>query len=178
MATKQQINLRIDADTKRLWEEYVADSHVHESVTGLIRVAVANEITGSAGGATDENGDTAHMGEVLDGLRHIQTDLSDLRTRMRSVERAVEHRPDLMEVATDLFGRLPTEEPGTEPWEARVASYTPEEHTVWPGTPRALAEAVEETESVVRDALERLQADTHRVRVTEVGGEPRWWRSE
>lgn len=174
MSAKTQINLRIDPATKGAWEEYVDGSRVFESLTALIRVAVEKEINGRED-ATPE-GAPVNLSGVEDSLRRIERGVGDLETRMRSVERAVEERPDLQEVGNALYDVLPTEEPGTEPWEARAASYSDEDAVVWPGTERALAERVEEAESIVREALERLQSNTHTVRSKRVGGERRWWR--
>lgn len=176
MAEREQINIRVSPSTKRAWEEYVADSFAHNSITGLIRVAIANEIDGSKS-SQDSADHTDDLAEILESVRRVENDLTDLGTRVRSIERKVERRPDIMKLATEVFDRLPTTKPGTEEWQAKVARYSPDQSTVWPGTVEAIAAALDSDERDIRDALERLQSDTYNVQNVTVAGENRWWRS-
>ncbi len=162
---------------KEQWEAAIEDHPEARTLTDLIRISVTHELYDRQ--ATDETvSDDPKLGEILEGVRSIQSAQEDLTSRIDQLEREVKHRPEVTNMAGRIYDRLPDLKPGIEDWKLHVERYRPEEYTVWPGTVEALAEALEEPEYRVREGAEYLAENDIDVRTETVGGEERFWRIE
>lgn len=179
MGERKQLNITVDADDKEAWKEYAEKNPNTESLTQLIKLAVLHEMESDEPEMpASSSKDSDDLGEILQEVRGIRSDMNVLTTRIEAIERSVERSPEKSKVAQRIWDVLPTEEPGTTAHEALVAQDRTGDKVPY-ATVGNLADRLGETESVVRDALTRLQDDMHPfVRVTEWNGSDVYWRDE
>lgn len=186
-----RVNAEVSKEKREKWKEYAQEEpNADGNLSRLIRYSVEKEI------ARDESPDNGANEEVLTKIGELGTQLSEiserigsLEARMSRVEEMAREEPEIGEVTGELFDLLPQIEPGTEEWKRKDRDLHQElEHTEsesirqkylgWNGTVDSLSEALDESEYVVRKALEKLQTDTHLVRSTEHDGETRFYKVE
>ena len=179
MRENKQINLVVNNEQKAKWEGY-ADEHPEvSSLSHLIRLSVQKEMMGAHDPQPQESAtDDSRIDEVLEVVRGIDTRLKELETRTRAIEREVEHRPEIHELTKDVFEVLPDAEIGTRKQEAKASTWTPDQATVWTGSPEDIAFKLKESKRRVDKALEQLMEDSSLVKSRIVNGNELYWRVE
>lgn len=172
---KVQINILVQPDRKKKWQEYAADEH--GSLTHLIRHSVEREIAGAndpaqSGGIPDNLSET--LTELETGNEGIQRELRGVKRELRDVKAAVE-KPDqsIREVANKVLDVLPQEQDEAEYMATHEPSPTGkyDEERV-PATVDQLTEELGEPEDVIVEALDMLESETHMIR----SDEGHYWR--
>jgi hypothetical protein len=142
-----------------------------DSLSHLVRLAVSKEIAGSEGnGPRGVNDDlAAHMAELVDQNQDVVERLKSLEARLGTVEQSLQEDPDIQKLANEVFAVLPTAD-DIEDWEAPqnpLPNKLPEAQggpIVYSGDPSDIADLLDVSDLKVRKALDKVQADTARVR--------------
>lgn len=188
MVDRTRINLVVSPDKKERWEDYIDKSPEYNTMADLIRTSVAHEIADRPNSGPSEEL-SIQLAEVVDGLDEVTDRLINIDKRLRNLENQSIRDPDLDQLTGELFSHLPDVRPGTQQWEqelqtrrdqlqAAQAGHEPDEEgtrrsiKAWEGTAEDLAIALNESPSIVRQALDQLMSDTHLVRKTDDG---RYW---
>lgn len=188
MVDRTRINLVVSSDKKERWEDYIDESPEYSTMADLIRTSVAHEIADRQNSGPSEEL-SIQLAEVVDGLDEVTDRLINVEKRLRNLENQSIRDPDLDRLTGELFSHLPDVRPGTRQWEqelqtrrdqlqAAQAGHEPDEEGIrrstkaWEGTAEDLAIALNESPSIVRQALDQLMSDTHLVRKTDDG---RYW---
>ena len=187
MAEKAQINFQVNEDQRERWKQAAEADRSHNSMSQFIRTAVEEKIADDGSSSEPQDGpDVARILEKLDNLDDIQDTLNHIDRRLRDVEQEVEHDPAIEYLASELFDLLPDAQPGTQEWrnemgnrldylQAAEDGQEPDEEgarravEAWKGTPRGLANALNEPSHLVKQALEQLMRNTAVVRRTDDG---------
>lgn len=178
---KDSVNLWVDPEQKARWEAYLEEETGVQYLSQLIRMAVENEI--SETGPTDvtipaclEN----QLQEVTDTVQQFERNVQRIDERLVAIEQAVRDDPEIRDLANRIFDLLPTHEELTEYEQlvAQAGSRPPEtvESAVHSGRVTDIAGHLEETEHRVRQALDKLQQDMHRVHTTQIDDEQRYYK--
>lgn len=182
-----RVNFVLPKAKRNRWDEFVEENPEYSTRTDLIQTAVAHEIAGAHGnnGGPDTNELAIQMGELMDKMDDMMDRFGAMESDLQALKSETRKEPEIGKLATEVYQRLPDEEPGTEVWEAernkreqfRTRDTEAEaSYQAWLGTPHGLAEALNEPEYRIRDAIDKLLTDTHSVRETELHGETRYWR--
>lgn len=187
MAEKAQINFQVNEDQRERWKQAAEADRSHNSMSQFIRTAVEEKIADDGSSSEPQDGpDVARILEKLDNLDDIQQTLNHIHRRLRDVEQEVEHDPAIDYLASESFDLLPDAQPGTREWrrelenrrsqlQAAEDGQEPDEEgarravEAWKGTPRGLANALNEPPHQVKQALEQLMRNTAVVRRTDDG---------
>lgn len=181
-----RVSFVIDEKKRDEWKEYANDNTEYASLSDLIRTSVAHEMAGAHkgnGAATDEL--AIQLGEVLDRMDEMSDRIHGLQADVSEIKGEEGKEPEIGKLATEVFKVLPDEEPGTIEWRAEKNdrdqargkdAEAENRYQSWLGTPNGLAEALNEPEYRIRDAIEKLLTDTHTVREAELHGEERYYR--
>lgn len=185
MTEKSQINFQVNEDQRERWKQAAEADRSHNSMSQFIRTAVEEKIADDGSSSEPQDGpDVARILEKLDNLDDIQDTLNHIERRLRDVEQEVEHDPAIDYLASESFDLLPDAQPGTREWrrelenrrsqlQAAEDGQEPDEEgarravEAWKGTPRGLANALNEPPHQVKQALEQLMRDTAVVRRTD-----------
>lgn len=185
----ERINLVVSPQKKEKWDEYADEHNEYSSTSDLIRTSVAREMAGQStadGLETDEL--ELKIAKVVDGVDELNARLENVENRLRSIENEATRDPDVDRLTGEVFNALPDERPGSREWseegQKRYDELTAaksgepgasDEETArkrvkqWEGSADDLAVALDEPEHHVREALEKLLADTPMVRQTDDG---------
>lgn len=179
---KESVNLWVDPEQKERWEQYLAEESEFQYLSQLVRQTVEREIN------TDGRPGDPHLGGDLesqfDDLSTAVNELADtidgFEARLTSIERKVRDDPELRKLANEVFEILPTKDEINN-YESLVkeAGSRPPTH-VEPRSKSGLvadfAAAIDASEHRVRQALDKLQRDTHQVYSLERDGETRYYK--
>lgn len=177
-----QLNIRLDADAKERWQEYVEESPEYSSVSGLIRAAVAREVRGAGGanGPSDASGRLHdRVADVEDTLADVETAVNALDGKVGRIADAIEADRALADLAPEVFAALPPCENRKAAREAFISPPTDPDAggpVEGYGTVGWLAEQVGVSTDRTRDALDKLKRDTARVRSIQIDGRPHYWK--
>lgn len=97
--TDTTVQLRISPQTKTEWEQAVSDSPAHTTLTGLIRVAVAQYITDD----TDDTDEHSHSQIDKEDLDEIKNQIKDLD---RQIAKVRAEQPELNDFEQILLDRM------------------------------------------------------------------------
>lgn len=178
---RASVNLWVDHDRKATWEDYVEESPDLQHVSQLIRRSVEQEINGTSDSDVGMPPELdARLDEVVETVRQFERLVNRIDERLVTIEEAVRDNPDLRDLSNELFEVLPTRDEindyrtlvnqaGSRPPENVVSA-------VRSGRIGDIARGVGQPESRVRQALEKLQTDTHRVRSIEIDDTQRFYK--
>jgi hypothetical protein len=149
------VNLRVEEEQKKHWEEYLDETYQYNSLSQLIRSAVEAEISDTNHQTSSESPAVASdIQEMKDELERVRKDVSWLR---RQEQDAV----DISDVAQDLLDEL---KPLPDVNPAPDADVDRDEYAAVTGideygsqTVPALADRLGEEQEDVEDAIEHLQ---------------------
>jgi len=173
MGERPTIAFRVDAEQKSEWEQYAAEEDEYDSLSHLIRVAVAHEMSDrygpvGQGGGTDGGGGE-QIGELV-------TAVDKMQRRLAEVEDAVE---DATEAA---YSGGPTGEGMPSHGEILDALPTGEDHAL---TPIEIARRLDIDAKTDAAATQMLGVelagmvdDTAAVESVETGGSLRYYRED
>lgn len=185
MAEKAQINFQVNENQRERWKQAAEEDMGHNSMSQFIRTAVEEKIADDGSPQKPQTGpEIGKILEQLDNLDDIQQTLNHIDRRLRDVEQEVKHDPAIDYLASELFDYLPDVQPGTRKWEEEMENrqyhlqaakdgQEPDEEgarkaiEAWKGTPEGLANALDEPRHLVKQALEKLMAETAVVRETD-----------
>jgi hypothetical protein len=115
MADRKRVNVTVSPAQKEKWDDAVAESPEYSSLSGLIRTAVAHELSDSPGVASRNAGghetqqveaQMQALDQVTDTLSHMENTLSDLDQRLTNVEKEVTST-GRAELKNDIIDALP-----------------------------------------------------------------------
>lgn len=168
---RERFNMVLSPQQKAQWEDYLDENPNVDSLSHLVRLAVSKEIAGSQGDGPNGGNDdlAAHMAELVDQNQEVVERLKSLEARLGTVEQSLQEDPDIQKLANEVFAVLPTAEQ-IKDWEAPqkpLPNKLPEEHggpLAYSGEPSDIASLLDVSDLKVRNALDKVQADTARVR--------------
>lgn len=105
-----QINLRVEDETKREWEEYARESPKVQSLSGLIRLAVTNEIEGRESQSQPVRSGSIEEGrieELEEQYSTIRNGLEDLTKQMKLLVDNVENQPSYSNMKGEIYAAIP-----------------------------------------------------------------------
>lgn len=181
---KERVNAQIDGERKREWEEYADENH--HSVSQLIRLAVEKEIHNAHEQASREattDDDTQRLlSELADEVDRFGRRFHDLENRLATIEQAVTERPEVQDLANDVFQVLPIGREtilGAEHGSGLEEPPEPgESPTVKSGLPEDIATALDVEEHEVEDAIDLLRNRTNQIYTAEIAGKLRYFKEE
>lgn len=175
------VSVRVTEERREKWEEYIPECDA-ENMSQLVRMAVKHEIDGRADAPqTPENViEPDAIGEVTEGITELQQAVSDVQTRLSSIEEEIEVT-DAMDIQDAVFRALPTppegkDVPGRDDLQ-RTGNQL--EFGEWAVTADDIAMTVARSTDAVREVLESLEK-TGQVRSVAGGpeNEKYYWKRE
>lgn len=112
MADRKRVNLTVSPAQKEEWDNAVAESPEYSSLSGLIRTAVAHELSDGNGGDTGEvsphtaEANTEALEKVTDTLARMESTLNSLDERVGSLEQEV-NASEKTNLKNEIFKVLP-----------------------------------------------------------------------
>lgn len=168
---RERFNMVLSPQQKAQWEDYLDENPNVDSLSHLVRLAVSKEIAGSPGDGPDGGSDdlAVHMAELVDQNQEVVERLKSLEARLGTVEQSLQEDPDIQKLANEVFGVLPTTEDiqEWEPPQKPLPDKLPEaqgDPIAYSGDLSDIADLLDVSDLKVRKALEKVQADTARVR--------------
>lgn len=171
-----RVNLEVDPDEKDRWTDY-ADANFNGNLSGLIRQAVAKEVTNGTSPSTVDSPNV--------DLSPIQASMRELTDKVEQIDRRfdrLEADEDIARIAGKVSEWLPQVRPGTAGWQdtqtdiriGDIPEYLPTDDprialNVWEGTIDGLAQVTGYPPGVVEDACEHLERTINIVHRTEDG---------
>jgi hypothetical protein len=115
MGERPTIAFRVDAEQKSEWEQYAAEEDEYDSLSHLIRVAVAHEMSDrygpvGQGGGTDGGGGGEKIGELVTAVDKMQRRLADVEDTVEDATEAAysgSKVPDDTPTEGELLAALP-----------------------------------------------------------------------
>lgn len=201
MEKREQINVRIGADTKKKWEDFTNNHPDAENLSHLIRLAMSREMNRVGGRDTGENIEqitnlTTAVETLTETVERMDTDISELNRDLQAIRRSVVKDPRVNEIINDVYRVLPVFEPGSERWEEQagvmeIPSDIPTDpstdrekyishfgHTAWSGMPADVAVLLDVDKELVQKALDQLQRDTTRIKTIQIDDKTRFYKDE
>ena len=178
--SKSRVNLLIDSDLKDDWENHVEESDNYTSLSGMIRTAVSNDMSGTqvgSSGADNEMKEAVY--DLVDGIQKIESRFDDVDDRLKAVESAMsEPSEQIKDLMGSVYEVLPTE---TELLKDQQAAFGDEEPVVvddivQTGRVQDIAEHLDEQSYQVRRAIQQLQEEISMVQSQPIDGEERFYR--
>lgn len=160
-STNEQMNFLASAEQKERWQEY-AEEMGFRNLSGLFRFAIEKEVNGDGNGAVGgsiPDDLTEQFSELMEGMNRIESRVQDLDQRLSGIESEVREDPEIKQLASEVFAVLPTKD-------EIIDYYVNDLYKEGPatgGTIEGIASELDEVEYRVKDALDRLQKDTHQV---------------
>ena len=179
MGERTQVNAQLSTDQKARWEQYAEDQQ--RSLSQLIRLAVEKEISSENRNRLDSTDElTTHLSQLTEDIQRVEKKLTKIDRRLGSVEQEVKENPEVTALANEVFGVLPeTEDEIMEAlYQEQQGEPIPPERRARSGRIEDIAQALDEKEHRVQDALARLQQDTTLVQTTEIADETRYYKEE
>ena len=105
-----QINIRVGNESKREWEEYADESPKVQSLSGLIRLAVTNEIEGrktETQSVRSENVEEGRIEELEEQYSTIRNGLEDLTDQMQLLVNNVDSQPTYSNLKGEIYAAIP-----------------------------------------------------------------------
>lgn len=117
MAERKQVNVLVEADTKEEWQRAAKENPEYNSLSHLIKLAVAHELNGGRGDS--DSVDTETLGDLQETIENLRDDVNSLRGDVRTVTKQQQkHVPDT-DRRTEIWGELPIipvdDHDGTDP---------------------------------------------------------------
>lgn len=188
MPESVQINLRASAEQKEDWEQYVEESRRFGSLSDLIRATVEAEIN------QDAEPETSESPALASDIEQVKQDLERVRKGVRWLREQGQDEVDISDLAQKLYDELePLPEPTSKinvPEDAdpqrhrrqvaavQVIDPSGPEDERSPQSTRALAERLDEDESRIEDAIERLEDNFLPVVSVEIEGQTHYFKEE
>jgi hypothetical protein len=174
----RQINVVVSDEQKTRWDQYADD--IGESLSHIIRSSVEREIA-TDGERTGEIPDdvTERLAEIQQQNERLANLVEGNERRLVTIESAVqEPGADIQDVANQILDVLPESRgpPTDDEIEAWTDATEPGETDTPPTTIQELAEALDETEGRVAEAIDLLESSTGMVRSSERGDETHYGR--
>lgn len=111
---RPQVNFRLSSDQKEKWEGYIEDSPEYDTLTDLIRVSVAHEISDSYGpiGISDSGGGSGgNVGELTDKIEQLEFKIEEFEeTVSHATESMYGQTVEEQGMQAAIFSSLPTGE--------------------------------------------------------------------
>lgn len=160
MAERKTIAFRVDESQKEKWAEYAENSPEYDSLSHLVRVSVAHEMSDQYGRAGSSGGIDSQIGELVTAIQKVEG-------RLEEVEKNVE---DATEAA------YTTSKPAPEiPPKGEILSALPHgENSAMTADAIAVELGIDnaETALMLKYELERMEGETSAVeRIVETEGE-------
>lgn len=105
-----QINLRVNQGTKSNWEEYVEESPEVNSISGLIRLAVTNEIEGREPETTvieAEGPGNKRVEELEEQFNTLRNGLEDVTDQLSLLAENVDSQPSHSNLKGEIYSAIP-----------------------------------------------------------------------
>jgi hypothetical protein len=177
---KPQINLVVTEEQKARWEEYLNEqSDEFRSLSQLIRRSVEKEVNDQAkagdGGIPEDL--TRQLSEIAEGMNRIEDQMRDFDGRLTVIEQEIRDDPEIKQLANEVFTLLPTKEDVVEYERTaqKAGAAPPHLPQTDDGTVSSIADALDEKELRVEQALDQLQQDTNQVNEFTLGEEVPGW---
>lgn len=112
MADRKRVNLTVSPAQKEKWTDAVSESPEYSSLSGLIRTAVAHELSDSGGEDTGEVGprtaeaNTEALEKVTDTLSRMESTLNSLDQRVSGLEKEI-NASEKTNLRNEIFKVLP-----------------------------------------------------------------------
>jgi len=169
---KQRVNLRVDEDTKREWDEYVEESAEYSSLSQLIRAVVNAEVrTDDRDGPSDSDRESSEGSDPTEWER-LDEKLDNMEAQLREIREG-------QTVRDEYVGPPEEREPRHYPAESEVFEMLPEGEGPSDGmTPDEIAEA-SETEyggSLLGHTVRLLEQKSGRVKTHHDGEKSVFWK--
>lgn len=112
MSERPTIAFRVDEAQKEEWVDYADEKDEYDSLSHLIRVAVAHEMSDQYGPQTGSSGDSGSvegLGGIETALNKIEGQLDEFGTTLESVEDGVYSNQTTLkdDTVTKAFNRIP-----------------------------------------------------------------------
>ena len=178
---KESVNLWLDEEQKARWESYVEESADLQYMSQLVRKAVEQEVNGSESNESPiAEGTIEQLTDAIEVIAGLDRKLEALDDRLLSIEQAVRDNPEVRDLANRVFEILPTKAEISE-YEHLVstAGSRPPENVASSAQSGALCDiagVLDEPDHRVREALHKLQKDTHQVHTFERDDETRFYK--
>lgn len=180
---KENVNLWVDPERKDRWQAFLEEDSEFQYLSQLIRQAVEREIQQS------QNGDDSvelsesvvnNFDDLRGSINQLEQVMQEVEKRLTGLEREVRDDPEVRDLANNIFELLPTKDEINEYQSIvrRTGSRPPDntEPRIKSGLVPDIAAEVETTEHRARQALDRLQQDTHQVHSMQRDGETRYYK--
>jgi hypothetical protein len=101
-----QVNVKVDKETKKEWEDYIESESDVNTKSGLIRLAVAQYIYDSdSGGSLDDE----ILNEMKEGQEDIRKEINALRDKLEVIRNeVVRESEEMRDIAYDVLEHIPT----------------------------------------------------------------------
>lgn len=174
-------------DTLEKWDRYIEEESDFATRSEFVRFAVNREVNQQHGAGEASGENQTLLREIRDSVVDLSDRMDSMENQVDTLQSAVRSDPQVEELANELFGLLPDEQPGTPEWreelenlqtqaQAEGDDVTEKEARAWEGTPESLAQAFDVPERKIHSAIDLLIAETHLIRTEETGdGETRYW---
>jgi DNA-binding MarR family transcriptional regulator len=112
MADRKRVNLTVSPAQKEKWDTAVSESPEYSSLSGLIRTAVAHELSEGSGEDTGEvssrtaGANTEALEKVTDTLTRMESTLNSLEERVGNLEQEV-NATEKTNLKNEIFKVLP-----------------------------------------------------------------------
>lgn len=105
MAERKQVNVLVDADTKEEWQRAAKENPEYNSLSHLIKLAVAHELNGGRGDS--DSVDTETLGHLQETVENLRDDVDGLRDDVRTVTKEQQKNVPDTDRRTEIWGELP-----------------------------------------------------------------------
>lgn len=155
----KQIVFEASLAQKRRYDNY-ADEQGFKTRSEFIRTTLQKEMAGDmdSDSGSSENL-TGQFADLTQTIQQLDRRIKGMDNEIRELKREVRDDPDLQALASDVFGILPTKKEIIRAAKTSGQSIHPGKS----GLLEDIANELDESEHRVKDAIDRLQEDTHQV---------------
>lgn len=112
MVDKERVQVRVSDERKREWLEAVNSSTEYNNLSHLIIRSVERELSdsGDSGGEVDVGEVNVDLSPVMDELRDMRDDISNVKRQIQQVEASAADSSEIIELAQEIMRMIPDSE--------------------------------------------------------------------
>lgn len=151
-----QVNFLVSEEQKNRWQD-AASEKGFRGYSDFIRTTIEKEIkSDESAGSEDIDALNQQIGDLTETVNQLAATVQDMDTRLQTLEQEVRDDPEVKQIASDIFGILPTREELLEVAKAH------EVHKC-SGTVESIAAHLDREQYKIEQGLNRLQSDSNQV---------------
>ena len=177
MSDTETIALRVTESKKASWQEYADDNDEYDSLSHLIRVAVAHEMSdayGPGGGSDGSHASDGRISEVLQKVSDLEKEVSGVQESVEAARKevgsAVTEAPEI----TDVLSAVPPKSDVVDTHRDNDGDWVQDVDITDGKTAVDVANELNTSVGVVRESLRQLRVEYDRVECGEIDGVTYW----